>query len=673
MAIIIILKIYPFHFIGISENEKKGIMDLYNQIPESSLLFNEDFEALIEIISSKNITVSEILLSDSINIAKKTGRSIVEIEKFINLLKFDIEQSIGSCSEQDNKTILKDKGNNENDNIISIESQIKSFSKVTVRDLIERDSVKSTFSTGDDKLDRILKNGIPLNSLIEISGGSSTGKSHFLMTLAATVQLPLEFGGLGLSLLGDENDSSSSETENPIKVVYITTESRLETKRLTQIIDVFKDLLQENGIENSKFFPSLNNVLTPSLVISDLEYQDHMIFIQLPQMLKCSNGKIKLVVIDSITHHIRAELTNYYEREAYINKIGNFLQHLIKTYNITIIVANQVTDKPLSEIIGAGKDYYMSTDYQLSFDYGWDNIGTLYRQMYNDSEYYEEWLWNNSNDYYNKPIKKVDLPLNSNKQQRSSEEPNMSIDEEYPNMTNDTTDMTSEIADTTDISSSQLNTEVNNVNINPGENRKSHSSSEMYKQGQVPGNGNGAELNDLLSQIKTEKKLFLFESTLKDSINHIKTIPALGLTWLNFVDLRIVLERSYKPIFDEELINDFAVELGIDTSAILPSTNEYLQQSDDVNDNDEHSDDIGSSQNIETAPPLTSTQKTSDDEKKMKILNLLSKNDFLSNKNFSTQRKFKYVFGPNMIYSDTNNKINECNFEIWAGGIRSCL
>ncbi|GMF53789.1 unnamed protein product [[Candida] boidinii] len=341
-------------------------MDLYNQIPDSSLLFNEDFEALIEIISSNNITVAELLLSDSINIAKKTGRSIVEIKKFINLLRIDIEQSIGFGSVQENNTILKDKGDNESGNIINIESEIKSFSKVTVKDLIERDSIKSTFSTGDDKLDGILKNGIPLNSLIEISGGSSTGKSHFLMTLAATIQLPLEFGGLGLSLFGDKIDAQSPpETENSIKVVYITTESRLETKRLTQIIDAFKDLLQENGIEDPKFFPSLNNVLTPSLVISDLEYQDHMLFIQLPQMLKCSNGKIKLVVIDSITHHIRAELTNYYEREAYINKIGNFLQYLIKTYNITIIVANQVTDKPLSEIIGAGKDYYMMVVEQL--------------------------------------------------------------------------------------------------------------------------------------------------------------------------------------------------------------------------------------------------------------------------------------------------------------------
>ncbi|GME68516.1 unnamed protein product [[Candida] boidinii] len=649
-------------------------MDLYNQIPDSSLLFNEDFEALIEIISSNNITVAELLLSDSINIAKKTGRSIVEIKKFINLLRIDIEQSIGFGSVQENNTILKDKGDNESGNIINIESEIKSFSKVTVKDLIERDSIKSTFSTGDDKLDGILKNGIPLNSLIEISGGSSTGKSHFLMTLAATIQLPLEFGGLGLSLFGDKIDAQSPpETENSIKVVYITTESRLETKRLTQIIDAFKDLLQENGIEDPKFFPSLNNVLTPSLVISDLEYQDHMLFIQLPQMLKCSNGKIKLVVIDSITHHIRAELTNYYEREAYINKIGNFLQYLIKTYNITIIVANQVTDKPLSEIIGAGKDYYMSTDYQLSFDYGWDNIGTLYRQMYNDSDYYEEWLWNNSNDYYNKPINKMDLPLNSNKQQRSSEEPNMSIDGEYPNMANDTTDMTCETADTTDISSSQLNTEVNSENPNPREKRRSHNSSETEKQAEVPGNESGVELNDLLSQIKTEKKLFLFESTLKDSINHIKTIPALGLTWLNFVDLRIVLERSYKPIFDEELINDFAVELGIDTSTILPSTNEYSQESDSGNDNNEHGDRIELSQNIESTLASTSTQKTLDDEKKMKILSLLSKNDFLSNKNFSTQRKFKYVFGPNIVYSDTNKKINECNFEIWAGGIRSCL
>ncbi|GMF06471.1 unnamed protein product [Ambrosiozyma monospora] len=61
----------------------------------------------------------------------------------------------------------------------------------------ESSSVPPYFTAGDETIDKLLNGGIPTGYVIEISGGSATGKTNLLMNLAITVQLPREFGGLG--------------------------------------------------------------------------------------------------------------------------------------------------------------------------------------------------------------------------------------------------------------------------------------------------------------------------------------------------------------------------------------------------------------------------------------------------------------------------------------------
>lgn len=53
-----------------------------------------------------------------------------------------------------------------------------------------------TIKTGCKNIDKVLHGGIPVNSIVEISGESSCGKTQICLQLAITVQYPEEMGGL---------------------------------------------------------------------------------------------------------------------------------------------------------------------------------------------------------------------------------------------------------------------------------------------------------------------------------------------------------------------------------------------------------------------------------------------------------------------------------------------
>ncbi|VEU23213.1 DEKNAAC104332 [Brettanomyces naardenensis] len=277
-----------------------------------------------------------------------------------------------------------------------------------------------------------------------------------------------------------------------------------------------------------------------------------------------------MVVIDSITHHIRAEL-RFWERDVYIEKTCRFLKHLALKFNVTIMIANQVTDKPLGGIFSSqnGVLFKMNFDYQTSWLVGWDDVGTVYRQLMVKKKQ-KKWAAEKDTDTY----EAIGYP--------EDDETTGGEDE-----------------DTSTIS--------------------------------------------IKDQLRSEKKR-LFESKYRTKVSKIKTIPSLGLPLLNFIDARIVLKKEFIPILNEDLIDEFSVDLGIDTSSIGTSTP------------DQSTGEIGSSESAQTETP-----------RKPKFADVLASNDYLANRNFETQRSLKIVFSP-LVPPGVNR---ECNFEIWKGGIRA--
>ncbi|KAH3663830.1 hypothetical protein OGAPHI_005233 [Ogataea philodendri] len=484
-------------------------MDLAQEVGDIGNLEDEKYEDLHALFERHQITSQELLLWPVKDISKKVGVPISEIESFVCDLRA----------------------------LLAKQAPIK-------RNLAEMDTQRRFFTSGDEKLDKALNGGVPCGCLVEISGGSATGKSNFLMTLSMTSQLPLEFGGLGPSIF--------EEHREPVQTMYISTESALSTKRLSQISKHYKDLLEANGIKQTPIHPQLANVLTPSMAISDLERQDRCIYYQLPVMLE-RNKNIKVVIIDSVTHHIRAEVP-ISKRVQAVTKLGRFLRKLCCDYGVTVVVANQMTDKPLKDIISDEVFLKMNADYQLGWCYGWDEVGIVYRQLCS----------RNKQDF-----------------------------------------------DTYD--------EIDYANYS-----QTSDGPEASQRGSTP----------IWDQLKSERKQ-MFESKYKNKVSKIKTIPALGLDWLNFLDARICLFKDYKPILNEQMIEEFSEDLGIDSS--------FLRSQDDE-------------ENAES----------SSESKRKTVAEVLMSNDYLANHNFETQRKLHVVFSPLV----PTSRQRECVYEIWNGGIR---
>lgn len=527
-------------------------MDIHNYLHENSDILSDSQSAnLLGSFRSNQISTCELLLSSTNTVSRKLNIADSIIQNFVK--KYESEK---------------------------LESSLKTV-KLPLQDQSEN-NLPNFFTTGDESIDTALNGGIPIGHLIEVSGKSSCGKTNFILALSITIQLPLEFGGLGPSVF-----SESDSDVNTIKTLYIPTESHLPTDRLTQIVENYSNLLQTNGISKERIgcFPKLDNVVTCSKVMADLDEQDHILKYQVPVMLE-RDPSIKLLVIDSLTHHLRADLPGFKQAEYVLNMCQN-LKTLSKKHGITVIITNQVSDKPVSGLYTADNDmlWKLNMEYQLSWMNGWDDVGIIYRQLMKSEGVVDE---------AGRSFEKLEY-----------------LDEINSSMKTQSVSLE-------DVSSEDF----------------SSFSSTQQKQ-------------DLKSLLKSERKK-LFDNTYKVKVSGIGTRPALGLPLLNSVDMRIILSKEYSPILNEKLIDEFSVELGIDSS--------FSQNDELVSPPNE-------------GPLLTSTQSVSDKPENQQFLSALENNSYLKNYNFESYRKLRCVFGPLIPAGET--RIVE--FEIWKGGIRKYI
>lgn len=125
-------------------------------------------------------------------------------------------------------------------------------------------------------------------------------------------------------------------------VIYLSTESSLNTTRLVQILNShfsYKDLSEDEK-------PSLNRVFT--IDAHDLEAQEHIIQYQLPEMAR--RYRVGLIVVDSVAANFRAEFQGsskkvLSERSVALVRLGNTLRRIAIEHDIAIVVTNQVADR----------------------------------------------------------------------------------------------------------------------------------------------------------------------------------------------------------------------------------------------------------------------------------------------------------------------------------------
>ncbi|NMB66570.1 DNA repair and recombination protein RadA [Candidatus Woesearchaeota archaeon] len=173
-------------------------------------------------------------------------------------------------------------------------------------------------TTGSKELDALLGGkGVQGRAVTEAFGAFGSGKTQLGSMLAVNVQLPIEKGGANG------------------KCVFIDTEGTFRPARIRQIAEGI-------GADPEKV---LKNIFVARAFNSD-----HQILLldKVTEMIK--NGEpIKLVIIDSLTAHFRAEFSGrgqLADRQQKLNRYLHSLMKLAEQHNLAVYVTNQVMSNP---------------------------------------------------------------------------------------------------------------------------------------------------------------------------------------------------------------------------------------------------------------------------------------------------------------------------------------
>lgn len=172
-------------------------------------------------------------------------------------------------------------------------------------------------STGSKELDKLMGGGFETGAITEAYGQYGSGKSQIAHTLSVRAQLPIEQGGAAGA------------------AVYIDTEGTFRPERITQIA-------KGAGIDPQE---ALKNVKVARAFNSDHQ----MLISEKVEDLIKKGVNVKVVIVDSLTAHFRAEFIGrgtLADRQQRINKHMHGLMKLADKHNLAVYVTNQVMAKP---------------------------------------------------------------------------------------------------------------------------------------------------------------------------------------------------------------------------------------------------------------------------------------------------------------------------------------
>ena len=181
--------------------------------------------------------------------------------------------------------------------------------------MIKRRTIKRlTFGAAEPN--EMLNGGIETQCITEVYGMYGCGKSQLAMQLAVNVQLPYDKGGLEGGAL------------------FIDTEGTFRPERIIQ-------MSEHLGINSEQ---ALKNIHVARAYNSDHQM---LLVDKAAELIKEKN--IRLLVVDSLTAHFRAEYVGrgtLASRQQKLNRHLHALSKLADLYNVVIFVTNQVMSRP---------------------------------------------------------------------------------------------------------------------------------------------------------------------------------------------------------------------------------------------------------------------------------------------------------------------------------------
>jgi DNA repair protein RadA len=195
------------------------------------------------------------------------------------------------------------------------------------------------------EVDEMLGGGVETQSITEVYGEFGAGKSQVTHQLSVNVQLPPEQGGLGGS------------------VIFIDSEDTFRPERIEEMLfglddEVLQAAMDDREIEGSPGDEAAEQELLESFLdkihVAKAFNSNHQILLaekaqEIASEHEDSDYPVRLLCVDSLTAHFRAEYVGRGElanRQQKLNKHLHDLDRVGNLYNAAVVVTNQVQSNP---------------------------------------------------------------------------------------------------------------------------------------------------------------------------------------------------------------------------------------------------------------------------------------------------------------------------------------
>ena len=195
------------------------------------------------------------------------------------------------------------------------------------------------------EVDELLGGGVETQSITEVYGEFGAGKSQVTHQLSVNVQLPKEHGGLRGS------------------AIFVDSEDTFRPERIDDMVrglddETIQATMDDRGIEGSpgdeEAMEALVTDVLDKIHVAKAFNSNHQILLaekakEIAAEYEDDEYPVRLVCIDSLTAHFRAEYVGRGEladRQQKLNKHLHDLMRIGDLYNAAVLVTNQVASNP---------------------------------------------------------------------------------------------------------------------------------------------------------------------------------------------------------------------------------------------------------------------------------------------------------------------------------------
>jgi DNA repair protein RadA len=211
--------------------------------------------------------------------------------------------------------------------------------------VLERRERIGKLTWGVPEVDELLGGGVETQSITEVYGEFGSGKSQVTHQLSVTVQLPQEHGGLRGG------------------AVFIDSEDTFRPERIDDMVrglddEAIQATMDDRGIEGSpgdeEAMEALVDAFLDNIHVAKAFNANHQMLLaekakELASEHEDSEWPVRLLSVDSLTAHFRAEYIGrgeLAERQQKLNKHLHDLDKVGNLYNAAVLVTNQVASNP---------------------------------------------------------------------------------------------------------------------------------------------------------------------------------------------------------------------------------------------------------------------------------------------------------------------------------------